>query len=157
METLLKAPRHLSNAVLLAEFKNAAGRVYASIWYDASLNLICDYWEGAAGTPGNFQAVLLDVIKFAKQHKAKRWLADLGGMQGGFQKNEDWLKTFVMVEAEKAGITSEAVVMPGDVFAKFSAQKTAAFLKGASGAYNRLTIEAFQHAEKALEWLIKRA
>lgn len=158
METIVttRRPKYLSErAICLMEFKNAAGHVYASIWFDPIRSLICDVWDGAAGTPENFKLVLLDVIKFIKYHKAKYWLADLGGMKGGFQKNEEWIKTFVMVEVEKAGVIREAVVMPGDIFATFSAKNTVTFLKAASGTYKRLTIESFKDVATAWDWICK--
>lgn len=159
METIVTTPKpkYLSElAICLMEFKNASGRVYASIWWDPTYRLIVDVWEGAAGTPENFKAVLLKVLDFVKEFKAKRWLAELSGMQGGFQKNEEWLKSFVMVKAEELGIEAEAVVMPGDIFATFSTKNTVTFLKANSGSYKRLRIEAFSEVGKAWEWLMER-
>jgi hypothetical protein len=132
--------------MILHQFKNAAGKVYATVSFDEATKCISDTWEGLFGTQENFRTVLLYITNAIEERKAVSWLADLSQMNGSFDGSKQWIIDTVMPRVIGAGLRFEAVVLPKNVFSKLSTTDTIMKL-------SNFEIRQFDNLEKAKSWL----
>jgi hypothetical protein len=131
---------------VLKTFENAAGKVYATVSYDEQKNCIKDVWEGSFGNSDNFKTVLTYVASQIEEKKITKWLADLRKMEGSFDSSSEWIQKEIMPKVLKAGLISEAVVLPKNIFSKLSARDT--IIK-----VNKFELQQFEDIEKAEKWI----
>ncbi len=132
--------------MIVQEFQNAEGLIYATVGYDEKSKCIIDTWYGLCGTRDNFRKVLTYIVHLAEDKKAVKWLADLRRMHGSFDDSRDWIAEVIMPGVIRAGLRYEAVVLPHNVFSKLSTKET--ILK-----IQNFELRQFSDIEKAKLWL----
>jgi hypothetical protein len=132
--------------MILKQYKNSAGGVYATVGYDEKNKCVYDTWEGMFGSQENFKTVLLYITQVIEERKAVCWLADLSKMSGSFDGSKEWIISTIMPKVVRAGLMYEAIVLPKNVFSKLSTKDTVTKI-------NNFEIRQFDDVEKAKAWL----
>ncbi len=136
--------------MMLQQFTNASGSVYATVGYDERNNCVYDSWEGMFGTQDNFKRVLSYVSEVIEEKKATRWLADLRKMNGSFDGSKEWIIRDLIPKVTSAGLLYQAIVLPQNVFSKLSAKDTITRI-------SKFEIRQFDDIDKAKSWLKQAA
>ena len=133
--------------MILKQFHNISGKVYATVSYDQVSNCIVDEWEGFFGLQQNFKDVLNFIAGVIEEKQVDFWLADLSKMQGSFDESKEWLVDVIMPRVIEAGLQAEAIVQPKNIFSKLSVQD--AIIK-----IHDFEMRQFENVELARNWLL---
>lgn len=131
----------------LTELKNQSGRVYATIYFDTVLKATVDIWQGPFGNTDNLKQGLMLVLDNIKEHKSKKWLADISLMEGNFDLAKNFIARNIIPRAMELGLQCEALVLPNEVFALVSVQEAGLQM------INHFELRMFATVEDATSWL----
>ena len=126
---------------------------FLSINHSPSQDLIILRWSGYADA-ANYRRGLDAALEFVKEHRVKRWLADLRNMHAilsGEVKwtNEDWFPRLIA-----AGALRRMAIMPSSDF--FNQQSVERIMNFSSGAI-QFEVGYFQDEQDSMEWLFGHA
>jgi hypothetical protein len=131
------------------EFRNSAGEVYVTVFYDDETKCTVDIWTGKFDSIENFTYGLMAVLSNIKQFKAKKWLADLSEIEGDFEFAKSFIAETIVPQAMSHGLQFEALVLPDNIFAMLSVQETLQKI-------NNLEIRIFGTVDEAKQWLAEK-
>jgi hypothetical protein len=131
----------------LKELRTPDGRVYATIYFDTALNATVDVWTGPFGHTLNLKKGLMLVLDNIKQHRSKKWLADISLMEGNFDLAKNFIAQHIIPKAMDLGLRCEALVLPHNVFAMVSVQETGLQM------INHFELRMFATVQEAKDWL----
>lgn len=132
-----------SNKVVLTNSRNEP---YVSIYYNDTLQASVDVWVGDFESKENFILGLSFVLECIKKNNARKWLADLSGIEGDFSFMKAHIIHHIIPEAKKFGLQYEALVLPHNIFGLLSVQTAMEEIEG-------IEIRLFATVEQAVAWL----
>lgn len=125
---------------------NSRNEPYVSIYYDNELRASVDVWVGDFESEENFILGLTFVLECLKKNNARKWLADLSGIEGDFSFIKPYIINYIIPEAKKFGLQYEALVLPHNIFGLLSVQTAMEEIEG-------IEIRLFATVDQAIAWL----
>ena len=120
---------------------------YLNITLEQEQGMVVMSWKKFVKGTG-FRNGLDTGLKLCMEHGISRWLADLRYLKVVDLEDQEWSNSDWFPRAIAGGITSMAIVIPRDVFAKMSVNSIMEKVNDSD-----LEVHYFEHLEAAREWL----